>query len=164
MGAYGGRGDIMQQVSPLGPMYQAGTLSGNPLAVAAGLATLRELQKQGTYDRLEFLAQRLTDGLAKVFSRKEVPGFINRVGSMFTGFFTSGPVDSLAQVEQSDTESYGRYFHAMLEGGVYLAPSQFEAGFMSLAHTETDVDRSIQAAEAALSHNGRGCNPILSAT
>jgi len=150
VGAYGGRRDIMELVAPLGPMYQAGTLSGNPLAVAAGLATLDELQRPGTYDRLEALARRLTEGLAGVFARKEVPATINRIGSMFTGFFTSGPVGTLAQVEQSDTGGYGRYFHAMLERGIYFAPSQFEAGFISLAHTEDDIDRTIEAAEAAL--------------
>jgi len=150
VGAYGGRRDIMELVAPLGPMYQAGTLSGNPLAVAAGLTTLHELQRPGTYDRLEARARRLTEGLAGVFARKEVPATINRVGSMFTGFFTSGPVGTLAQVEQSDTAGYGRYFHAILERGIYLAPSQFEAGFVSLAHTDEDVDRTIEAAEAAL--------------
>ena len=151
---YGGRADLMRRVAPDGPVYQAGTLAGNPLAVAAGLATLRELQKPGMYQRLEDMAWRLTDGLSKVFSRREVPATINRVASMFTGFFTGGPVDSLARVEQADTASYGRYFHAMLEGGVYLAPSQFEAGFVSLAHTEADIDRTIQAAESALEQIG----------
>ncbi len=150
VGAYGGRQDIMEMVAPLGPMYQAGTLSGNPLAVTAGLTTLTELQRAGTYERLESLAGRLADGLTQAFARAEVPGTLNRVGSMLTGFFTAGPVDSLAQVEQADTEVYGRYFHAMLERGVYLAPSQFEAGFVSLAHTEADIDRTLEIAAAAL--------------
>ena len=150
VGAYGGRQDIMEMVAPLGPMYQAGTLSGNPLAVTAGLTTLTELQRAGTYERLESLAGRLADGLTQAFARAEVPGTLNRVGSMMTGFFTAGPVDSLAQVEQADTEVYGRYFHAMLERGVYLAPSQFEAGFVSLAHTEADIDRTLEIAAAAL--------------
>ena len=150
VGAYGGRQDIMEMVAPLGPMYQAGTLSGNPLAVTAGLTTLTELQRAGTYERLESLAGRLADGLTQAFARAEVPGTLNRVGSMLTGFFTAGPVDSLAQVEQADTEAYGRYFHAMLERGVYLAPSQFEAGFVSLAHTEADIDRTLEIAAAAL--------------
>ena len=150
VGAYGGRQDIMEMVAPLGPMYQAGTLSGNPLAVTAGLTTLTELQRAGTYERLESLAGRLADGLIQAFARAEVPGTLNRVGSMMTGFFTAGPVDSLAQVEQADTEAYGRYFHAMLERGVYLAPSQFEAGFVSLAHTEADIDRTLEIAAAAL--------------
>lgn len=150
VGAYGGRRQIMEMVAPLGPMYQAGTLSGNPLAVTAGVVALTELQRPGTYDRLENLTRRLTDGLAEVFGQAEVPGTINRVGSMFTGFFTPGPVHTLAQVEQSDAARYGKYFHAMLERGVYLAPSQFEAGFMSLAHTEEDIDRTIEVAAAAL--------------
>ena len=150
VGAYGGRQDIMEMVAPLGPMYQAGTLSGNPLAVTAGLTTLTELQRAGTYERLESLAGRLADGLTQAFARAEVPGTLNRVGSMMTGFFTAGPVESLAQVEQADTEAYGRYFHAMLERGVYLAPSQFEAGFVSLAHTEADIDRTLEIAAAAL--------------
>jgi glutamate-1-semialdehyde 2,1-aminomutase len=150
VGAYGGRREIMEMVAPLGPMYQAGTLSGNPLAVTAGITTLQELQKPGVYERLDFLAQRLTLGLSDIFSQAEVPAAINRVGSMFTGFFTPGPVQSLAQVEQSDTASYSRYFHAMLERGIYLAPSQFEAGFVSLAHTEKDIDRSVETAAEAL--------------
>jgi glutamate-1-semialdehyde 2,1-aminomutase len=150
VGAYGGRREIMEQVAPLGPMYQAGTLSGNPLAVTAGITTLKELQKPGTYEGLDALARRLTDGVAGVFRQTEIPGSINRVQSMFTGFFTAGPVAALAQVEGSDAGRYGRYFHAMLERGVYFAPSQFEAGFVSTAHTEEDIDRTIEAAEAAL--------------
>ncbi|MCH8225415.1 MAG: glutamate-1-semialdehyde 2,1-aminomutase [Chloroflexi bacterium] len=150
VGAYGGRREIMERVAPLGDMYQAGTLSGNPLAVAAGVAALNELQKPDAYSRLDAMAQRLTEGLRQVFNRAEVPSTINRVGSMFTGFFNPGPVETLAQVEQSDVSAYGRYFHAMLDGGVYLAPSQFEAGFISLAHTEDDIDRTIAAAEEAL--------------
>ena len=150
VGAYGGRREIMQRVAPLGDMYQAGTLSGNPLAVAAGVAALTELQQPDTYARLEVMAQRLTEGLSQVFNRAEVPSTVNRVGSMFTGFFNPGPVSTLAQVEQSDVSRYGRYFHAMLERGVYLAPSQFEAGFISLAHTKEDVDATVDAAEEAL--------------
>ena len=151
VGAYGGRKDIMEMVAPLGAMYQAGTLSGNPLAVSAGIATLTELQKPGTYDRLDSLAQRLTAGLTKAFQSVEVPATINRVGSMFTGFLNPGPVAGLADAENSDTELYGRYFHAMQEQGVYIAPSQFEAGFVSTAHTEADIDATIAKAEAALS-------------
>jgi len=150
VGAYGGRKEIMELVAPLGPMYQAGTLSGNPLAVAAGLATLREVSRPGVYDKLDAMTVRLTKGLTDVFARKGVPSSINRVGSMFTGFFNGGPVDSLAQVEKSDVPGHGRFFHAMLENGVYMAPSQFEAGFVSLAHTDEDIDRTIKAAEAAL--------------
>jgi glutamate-1-semialdehyde 2,1-aminomutase len=150
VGAYGGRREVMEKVAPLGPMYQAGTLSGNPLAVTAGVVTLAELQRPGTYARLEALTRRLTDGLVEVSAQAEAPATVNRVGSMFTGFFTQGPVHTLAQVEQSDVALYGRYFHAMLERGVYLAPSQFEAGFVSLAHTEEDIDRTLAAAASAL--------------
>ena len=151
VGAYGGRRDVMEMVAPLGPMYQAGTLSGNPLAVAAGVATLKELQRPGTYERLEASANRLTDGIAAAFSRVEIPASINQVGSMFTGFFNPGPVATLSEVEKSDTTTYGRYFHALLERGVYIAPSQFEAGFVSVAHTDADIDRTIVAVRDALS-------------
>ena len=150
VGAYGGRRDVMQMVAPLGPMYQAGTLSGNPLAVAAGVATLTELQRPGVYEQLEATAVRFTEGVAAAFREAEVPSTINRVASMFTGFFNPGPVTSLAQVEQSDTAIYGRYFHALLDRGVYIAPSQFEAGFVSIAHTDADIDRAIEAVGEAL--------------
>ena len=150
VGAYGGRSDVMQMVAPLGPMYQAGTLSGNPLAVAAGVATLAELQTPGVYERMEATASRLTDGVATAFARAEVPSTINRVASMFTGFFNPGPVSALAQVEQSDTAAYGRYCRALLERGVYIAPSQFEAGFVSIAHTDADIERTVTAVGDAL--------------
>ncbi len=150
VGAYGGRVDIMQMVAPLGPMYQAGTLSGNPLAVAAGVATLTEMQRPGVYDQLEATAVRLTEGIAHSFATAEMPSTINRVASMFTGFFNAGPVSALAQVEQSDAAAYGRYMHALLERGVYIAPSQFEAGFVSIAHTDADIDRTIVAVGDAL--------------
>ena len=150
VGAYGGRSEVMQQVAPLGPMYQAGTLSGNPLAVAAGVATLTELQRPGVYDQLEATATRLIDGVSGAFARAEIPSTVNRVASMFTGFFNAGPVSALAQVEQSDTAIYGRYMHALLERGVYIAPSQFEAGFVSIAHTDADIDRTIVAVGDAL--------------
>ena len=150
VGAYGGRKDVMEMVAPLGAMYQAGTLSGNPLAVSAGIATLTELQKPGTFEKLDTLAQRLTEGLTKAFQAVEMPSTINRIGSMFTGFFNGGPVAGLAHAEGSDTEMYGRYFHAMQEQGVYIAPSQFEAGFVSTAHTEADIDATIAKASAAL--------------
>ena len=150
VGAYGGRADIMQMVAPLGPMYQAGTLSGNPLAVAAGVATLTEMQRPGVYDQLEATAVRLTEGIAHSFATAEMPSTINRVASMFTGFFNAGPVSALAQVEQSDAAAYGRYMHALLERGVYIAPSQFEAGFVSIAHTDADIDRTIAAVGDAL--------------
>ena len=154
VGAYGGRRDVMQMVAPLGPMYQAGTLSGNPLAVAAGVATLTELQRPGVYEQLEAMAVRFTEGVAAAFGRAEVPSTINRVASMFTGFFNPGPVTSLAQVEQSDAAIYGRYFHALLDRGVYIAPSQFEAGFVSIAHTDADIDRAVVAVGDALAAVG----------
>ena len=154
VGCYGGRREIMERVAPLGDMYQAGTLSGNPLAVSAGVATLTELQKPGVYEQIDRLAARLTDGITAAFRDAEVHGTINRVGSMFTGFFNPGPVESLAQVEQSDAARYGRYFHALLERGVYIAPSQFEAGFVSTAHTEADIDATIERVKEALATLG----------
>jgi glutamate-1-semialdehyde 2,1-aminomutase len=150
VGAYGGRKDVMEMVAPLGAMYQAGTLSGNPLAVSAGIATLSELQKPGTFEKLDSLAVRLTEGLTKAFQAVEMPSTINRIGSMFTGFFNAGPVAGLADAEGSDTEMYGRYLHAMQEQGVYIAPSQFEAGFVSTAHTEADINATIAKASEAL--------------
>ena len=150
VGAYGGRKEIMDMVAPLGAMYQAGTLSGNPLAVSAGIATLTELQKPGVFKKLEEMAERLTEGLTKAFQAAEIPSSINRVGSMFTGFFNDGPVMTLEDAEGSDTEMYGRYFHAMQENGVYIAPSQFEAGFVSTAHTESDIDATVTKASEAL--------------
>ena len=154
VGAYGGRREVMEQVAPLGPMYQAGTLSGNPLAVAAGVATLTELRRPGVYEQLEGTAVRLIDGVSAAFARAEVPSSLNRVASMFTGFFNPGPVAALAQVEQSDTAAYGRYMHALLERGVYIAPSQFEAGFVSIAHTDADIDRTIGVVSDALAALG----------
>ena len=150
VGAYGGRKEIMEMVAPLGPMYQAGTLSGNPLAVSAGIATLTELSKPGVFERIDGLTQRLTEGVTAAFQKAEIPATINRVGSMFTGFLNPGPVARLADAENSDTEMYGRYFHAMQEQGVYIAPSQFEAGFVSTAHTEADIDATIAKVTAAL--------------
>jgi glutamate-1-semialdehyde 2,1-aminomutase len=140
----------MEMVAPLGPMYQAGTLSGNPLAVSAGIATLTELSKPGVFERIDGLTQRLTEGVTAAFQKAEIPATINRVGSMFTGFLNPGPVARLADAENSDTEMYGRYFHAMQEQGVYIAPSQFEAGFVSIAHTEADIDATIDKVTAAL--------------
>jgi glutamate-1-semialdehyde 2,1-aminomutase len=151
VGAYGGRRDLMEQVSPLGPVYQAGTLSGNPLAMTAGLATLRLLTEPGVYDHLEILSARLQDGLGSAAQAAGVPYTSNRVGSMFTGFFCADPVTDYASAKRANTQSYARFFHAMLERGVYLAPSQFEAGFVSLAHTEADVEATIKAAAEAFS-------------
>jgi glutamate-1-semialdehyde 2,1-aminomutase len=149
VGAYGGRREIMEQVAPVGPVYQAGTLSGNPLAMAAGIATLRLLRQPGTYEALEQKAARLCDGLAEITTRRGVPAYHTRVGAMFCTFFQEGLVVDYASALASDTERFGRYFQAMLEGGVNLAPSQFEAGFMSLAHGDTDIDRTLEVADAA---------------
>ena len=149
VGAYGGRADIMQQVSPLGPVYQAGTLSGNPLAMAAGLATLRLLTEDGVYDHLERLSSYLADGLSEAARSAGVAYTTNRVGSMSTGFFAEQPVTDYTSAKHANTRRYARFFHAMLDRGVYLAPSQFEAGFVSLAHTDADIDATLNAARAA---------------
>ena len=150
VGAYGGRADLMRHVAPLGGVYQAGTLSGNPLAVAAGLATVRALGTPGVYDRLEALGDRLARGLADGARRAGIPLTVNRVGSMLTGFFCAGPVTDYASAKRADTERYARFFHALCARGVYFAPSQFEAAFVSLAHTEADVDATVKAAADAL--------------
>src|SRR5918911_1197663 len=149
VGAYGGRREIMDQVAPLGPVYQAGTLSGNPLAMAAGIATLRVLREPGVYERLETLSARLAEGLSDAARTAGVAYVGNRVGSMFTGFFAPGPVVDYASAKRSDTACYARFFHALLERGVYLAPSQFEAGFVSLAHTDDEIQSTLEAARAA---------------
>jgi glutamate-1-semialdehyde 2,1-aminomutase len=150
VGAYGGRRDVMAHVAPLGGVYQAGTLSGNPLAVAAGLATLRALREGDPYGRLEWAGARLERGLRTAAEKVGIPLTVNRVGSMLTGFFTDGPVVDYASARRADTARYARYFHAMLSRGVYLAPSQFEAAFVSLAHTEADLAAAEAAAAAAL--------------
>jgi glutamate-1-semialdehyde 2,1-aminomutase len=151
VGAYGGPAEIMNLVAPLGPMYQAGTLSGNPLAMAAGLATLRYLgqNKKEIYPRLDRLAAELTAGVVAAAKDAGVPVCCNRVGSMFTWFFTAGPVTDWDSAAKSDTEAFGRFFRAMLDNGVYLPPSQFEAAFLSAAHTEEDVQQTIAAAKQA---------------
>ena len=149
VGAYGGRRDVMEMVAPSGPVYQAGTLSGNPVAVAAGLATLRVLRQPGIYQKLEELGSRLEDGLRAGAADAGVPVTINRVGSMLTCFFAEGPVTDYASAKRSDANRYARFFAGMLERGVYLAPSQFEAAFVSLAHTEGDVEATIAASKEA---------------
>ena len=150
VGAYGGRGDLMGQVAPLGAVYQAGTLSGNPLAVAAGLATIEALRDPAVYDRLERLSARFEQGLRSAAAKAGIPLVVNRVGSMLTGFFTDTPVTDYASAKTADTTRYARFFHGMLERGVYLAPSQFEAAFVSLAHTDADIALAARAAAAAL--------------
>ena len=151
VGAYGGPSEIMNLVAPLGPMYQAGTLSGNPLAMAAGLATLRHLRehKGEMYPRLEKLSRELVDGVAAAAREAGVSLYTNRVGSMFTWFFTPGPVTSWESAAKCDTEAFGRFFRMMLDNGVYLPPSQFEAAFVSAVHTEEDIHRTIDVAKLA---------------
>jgi len=151
VGAYGGRAEIMSRVAPEGPVYQAGTLSGNPLAMAAGAAALDALKRPGIYERLDALARRLTDGLAAAAKAAGVEVTINRVGSMFTVFFCRGPVTDYATAKASDTARFARFFHAMLRRGFYLPPAQFEAAFVSLAHGEADVDATVAAAREAMS-------------
>ncbi len=149
VGAYGGKAEIMKHVAPQGPIYQAGTLSGNPIAVAAGLATLNVLKRPGVYQRLEELAQRLSKGLREAAKEAGIEVSLNRVGSMMTCFFTSGEVTDFAQAMSADTERYAKFWREMLARGVYLAPSQFEATFVSLAHTEEEIDLTIEAAYEA---------------
>ena len=150
VGAYGARREIMETVSPLGPMYQAGTLSGNPVAMAAGIATLDELKRPGRYEELESKAQRLEEGFRRAFAQAETPLQINRVGSMMTLFFNESRVTGWSSVSESDGDGFARFFHRMLEEGVYLPPSPFEAMFVSTAHGETDIDATIEAAAQAL--------------
>jgi glutamate-1-semialdehyde 2,1-aminomutase len=145
VGAFGGRAEIMDCLAPTGPVYQAGTLSGNPLAMAAGIATLEELFQAGNFTKLEKASAQLADGLKSI-----VKGHHVRVGSKFCAFFTDREVVDYGTAKTSDTAKYGRFFHAMMERGVYLAPSQFEVGFMSLAHTEDDIEATLRAAREAV--------------
>ena len=146
--AYGGRAEIMATVAPDGPVYQAGTLSGNPLAMAAGAAMLDLLERPGTYEALEATSARLEEGLRRA-AGEAAPVTINRVGSMITVFFCTGPVTDYASAKASDTKRFARFFHAMLERGIYLPPAQFEAAFVSLAHGEAEIDATIAAAAEA---------------
>jgi glutamate-1-semialdehyde 2,1-aminomutase len=147
--AYGGRADIMATVAPEGPVYQAGTLSGNPLAMAAGLKAIDLLTEPGVYDTLDSTTARLADGLAEAAQGAGVTVTVNRVGSMVTVFFAPGPVTDYASAKASDTARFGRFFHAMLERGVALPPAQFEAAFVSLAHGPEEIDATLQAAREA---------------
>jgi glutamate-1-semialdehyde 2,1-aminomutase len=149
VGAYGGRRDIMQLVAPAGPMYQAGTLSGNPLAMTAGIETLKELQKPSSWHQLELRSAQLEDGLRAAAEEAGVETTFNRVGTMFTTFFTDQPVTDWSTARMCDTSKFGQFFRAMLERGVYVAPSQFEAGFMSLAHGEDEIKATVDAAREA---------------
>jgi len=169
VGAFGGRADIMDCLAPLGPVYQAGTLSGNPLAMAAGIAALQELgssrreealtrksavqgpkskvqSPKDAYARLEGLGAQLEAGMKDAAKAAGLPVTFNRCGSMFCGYFASGPVWNLADAMTSDRERFKKYFHGMLDAGVYLAPSQFEAGFISTAHAQTDIEKTVKAA------------------
>ncbi len=150
VGAYGGKRDIMEKIAPIGPIYQAGTLSGNPLAMVAGIETLKALSKPGVYKTLEKLSADLEQGLRAAATEAGVPVTLNRVGSMFTAFFTDRTVKDFASAKTSNTEKFGRFFRSMLSNGVNLAPSQFEAAFMSLAHTRADINKTIEAARKSL--------------
>jgi glutamate-1-semialdehyde 2,1-aminomutase len=151
VGAYGGPSEIMNLVAPLGPMYQAGTLSGNPLAMAAGCATLKHLRehKEEIYSRIDKLSGELVEGVAGAAKAAGVPLCYNRVGSMFTWFFTAGPVTDWDSASKSNTEAFGKFFRAMLDSGVYLPPSQYEAAFLGATHTAEDVQRTVAAAKEA---------------
>jgi glutamate-1-semialdehyde 2,1-aminomutase len=150
LAAFGGRREIMELVAPLGPVYHAGTLSGNPLAVAAGLRTLELLENAGTYERLEELGQRLEEGLEEAIAEAKLTACVNRVGSMWTVFFGVAQVANADDARQCDREFFRRWFHGMLEEGFYLPPSPFEAAFLSLAHTEAEIDATVAAAKRVL--------------
>ena len=149
IGAYGGRRELMERVAPLGPVYQAGTLSGNPVAVAAGLACLKELRRRRPYAALERLTRRLADGIAESARQAGVPARVQAAASMFTVFFTPDPVTDYASAKRADTKRYARFFHSLLEQGVYFPPAQFEAAFLSTAHTGADIDRTLEAVRRA---------------
>lgn len=149
VGALGGRREIMEYLAPTGPVYQAGTLSGNPIALSAGIATL-DILRGKPYPALDAMASRLCSGMADLFRKKGLPFRINRVGSMFTLFFTAEEVVDFATASRSDTERFARFFQGMLEAGIYLAPAQFEAGFISFAHTGEDIARTLAACEKAM--------------
>lgn len=150
VGAFGGRAEIMDCLAPVGPVYQAGTLSGNPLAMAAGLAAIQELQRTDAYKKLEQSGAALEAGLKCAAKSAGIPVQFNRIGSMFCAYFTSEPVHNLSDAMKSNRERFAKYFHGMLDSGVYLAPSQFEAGFISAAHTPEDIDKTVQAAARVL--------------
>jgi glutamate-1-semialdehyde 2,1-aminomutase len=150
VGAYGGKREIMAMVAPAGPMYQAGTLSGNPLAMTAGIKTLELLQRPGSYEQLDRITKRLATGMLEVAKETGHAACGGQISGMFGFFFTEGPIHNFEDAKKSDTAKFGRFHRGMLEHGVYLAPSQFEAGFMSLAHTEDDIDRTLAAAREVM--------------
>jgi glutamate-1-semialdehyde 2,1-aminomutase len=150
VGAFGGRAEIMDCLAPLGPVYQAGTLSGNPVAMAAGLANLDELLATKAHEKLEQLGAQLAAGMRDAAKSANVPVQLNQCGSMFCGYFTSAPVHNVTDAMHSDRERFKKFFHGMLDAGVYLAPSQFESGFLSTAHTAADIDKTVSAAAKVL--------------
>jgi glutamate-1-semialdehyde 2,1-aminomutase len=149
VGAFGGKREIMEQLAPVGGVYQAGTLSGNPLAMTAGIETLKLLKEEGTYELLEQKTAYLCSEAEKIARSSKTPTYLSRVGSMFCIFFSRGPVGNYASAKKSDTEAFRRYFWALLEQGIYVAPSQFEAGFVSLAHTDEDIETTLAALHGA---------------
>jgi glutamate-1-semialdehyde 2,1-aminomutase len=152
VGAFGGRAEIMDQLSPDGPVYQAGTLSGNPIAMAAGLAQIKEVIQRGGWSRLEELGAKFEEGIRSAIVGRPIT--FHRIGSMFCLYFCEGPVRNLAEAARSDRQRFARYFQASLNGGVYFAPSQFEAGFLSLAHSEADIEQTVRVAAAAVQAAG----------
>lgn len=150
VGAYGGKKEIMEKIAPAGPIYQAGTLSGNPLAMVAGYTTLKLLGRAGVYEELAEKSKRLADGFKEAAEERGIPVYTSHIGGMFGCFFTGAEVVDYATAKTSDPELYAKYFRAMLKRGVYLAPSQLEAGFTSLAHTDADIDRTLEASREAL--------------
>ncbi|HTL73063.1 MAG TPA: glutamate-1-semialdehyde 2,1-aminomutase [bacterium] len=150
VGAFGGSAEIMDYLAPIGPVYQAGTLSGNPVAMAAGLANLKELHDGGAYAKLEETGKQLATGMKDAANSAGVPMQFNSCGSMFCGYFTSQPVHNVADAMHSDREKFKKFFHGMLDAGVYLAPSQFESGFLSTAHTAADIEKTVSAAAKVL--------------
>jgi glutamate-1-semialdehyde 2,1-aminomutase len=150
VGAYGARADLMKHIAPLGPVYQAGTLAGNPLAMRAGIATLKQLTNHCVYHDMAEKADRLASGLRRALVEAKIPGQVNSTGSLTTLFFASEPVTDYVGAKRSDTKRYARFFREMLDRGIFLAPSQFEAAFVSTTHTNEDIDRTLTAARASL--------------
>ncbi len=150
VGAYGASAEIMSEVAPLGPMYQAGTLSGNPVAMAAGIATIDELSKPGIYDQLQASTDKLVDGLLGVFGEAGIPAVVNRACGLLTVFFTENPVIDMGGASATDRESFAAFFHGMIDNGVYLPPSQFEAWFVSTAHSDADIEETLDAVKRSL--------------
>jgi glutamate-1-semialdehyde 2,1-aminomutase len=156
VGAYGGKSSLMELVAPSGPVYQAGTLSGNPLAVAAGAKTLEVLRRPGTYERLEALGKRLGEGLVEQAKQAGIPLSVNRMGSMLTAFFNPAPVTDYPSAKASDSARFARFFGEMLSRGVYFPPSQFESLFVSTAHSEEEIDRAVGSAGEVFGEMGAG--------